>query len=385
MKQVLYFLVIMILVGCKKESDDSPDYSCNCQPNGKNGLSLLISSASSLYPFQNDQHRYGYLDENGDIVISPQFAGTFWFSNHRGLVIDDKNGMQFAGFIDETGNYVIDPLYHYLLDVYYSSDGLFPVINKDQWLVGYIDNLGQQRVPYLYDNGSGYHEGVGVVLSGDSVGGIDVNGNVVVPLHFEILGMFSEGLAFAKEFGSKMNGYIDKTGTFKFRFDFSYGGPFMFGLAPIRDNSGKYGYINQTGTTVIPVKYDDASVFSENLAAVKYEGKWGFITTSGSWAIQPQFDDIGLGFCNGLAAVRIKGQGWGYINQEGSFKIPCQFDEADVFYCNLAKVKFTNATYGYVNKKGEIVYHSKNSLKGKQDDHFLSDHLKKFITFAAKE
>jgi hypothetical protein len=384
MKKLLLLLLILILVGCKKKSESTADYSCNCQPYGKNWLSLAVSGASSLYPFHTSNFEYGYLGANGDTVISAQFAGTSWFSNHRGFVIDDKSGMQFAGFIDETGTYVIQPHYRYLVDVFFSAEGLIPIGNKDNYLIGYIDKDGQQRVPYIYNDGSNFREGCAVVVKGDSVGVIDVNGNVIVPIRYKMMGSFSEGLAFAREYGQSKAGYIDKTGKFKFRMNYMSGGAFMYGLAPVIDSSGKYGYIDLNGNTAIPAKFSDASVFSENLAAARYEGKWGFLALSGSWYIPPQFDDVVVGFCNGLAAVKNNSQ-WGYVNTAGTMVIPYQFDRADVFYCDLAKVQFMDATTGYVNKKGKVVYHSKSSGKEKNASSFISDRLKEFTTFAGKE
>jgi hypothetical protein len=383
MQKVLFFLVLILLLGCKKKSDETPDYSCNCQPKGKNILSLYVNHTSSFYPFKTDKLRWGYLDRNGDTAISPQFAGSYFFSNHRGMVIDDKNGMQFAGFIDETGSFAIQPHYRYLVDAYFSEEGLIPMGNKDNLLIGYIDQAGQQRVPFMYTDGLNYHEGAAVVLLGDSVGAIDVNGNVIIPIHYFTLGIFSEGLAFAIEYGGNKAGYIDPTGEFKFRGDYTLGSIFMYGRAPVLIND-KIGFIDKTGNLVIPAKYTDAHIFSENLAAVQFEGKWGFINISGLWVIPPQFDKVGDGFCNGLVPVK-KNSEWGYIDPTGAVVIPYQFDDASLFYCTLAKVWFIDATTGYINKSGQIIYHSKSAFKEKDEKRSIPDHLKEFTICAVKE
>jgi hypothetical protein len=383
MQKVLFFLVVIILFGCKKKEDETPDYSCNCQPYGKNILSLSVSNPSSLYPFKTEDLRWGYLDKNGNTLITPQFAGSYFFSNHRGLVIYDKEGVQLAGFIDETGTFVIQPHYRYLLDAYFSDAGLIPMGDKNTYLIGYIDKNGLERVPFKYNNGSNYHEGVAIVLSGDSVGAIDINGNVIIPKHYYSLGIFSEGLAFAKEYGGNKAGYIDTKGSFKFRGDYTLGSVFMCGRAPVMIQD-KIGFIDNMGNLAIPAKYTDAGVFSENLAAVQYDGKWGFINISGSWVITPQFDNVGMGFCNGLVPVKKNGQ-WGYIDSSGSLVIPCQFDDAALFYCELAKVWFVDATTGYINKTGQIIYHSKSAIKEKGEKRLISDPFKDFTITASKE
>jgi hypothetical protein len=383
MFRIIFVLLIIILAGCKKKEDETSDYSCNCRPYGENIVSLNVNNTSSMYPFETAGHRWGYLDAKGDTLISPQYAGTYLFSNHRGLVIDDENGLQLAGFIDETGNFAIKPHYRYLMDAYFSEEGLIPMMHKDNFLIGYIDKNGQERVPFKYDDGLNYHEGVAAVLLGDSVGGIDINGNVIIPIHYYGLGLFSEGLAFAMEYGGKKAGYIDPTGVFKFRGDYTLGSVFMCGRAAVMI-ADKVGFIDKTGTLVIPAKYTDAHIFSEDLAAVQYEGKWGFINISGLWIIPPQFDKVGSGFCNGLVPVK-KNSEWGYIDKSGALVIPYQFDDAALFYCDLAKVWFIDATTGYINKTGQIIYHSKSTFKEKKEKEVIPDHFKEFTIFASKE
>ncbi|MEJ1933162.1 WG repeat-containing protein, partial [Nostoc sp. NIES-2111] len=58
--------------------------------------------------------------------------------------------------------------------------------------------------------------------------------------------------------------------------------------------------------------------FSEGLASVKTEsGKWGFINRQGNIVIKPQFDEVS-NFSFGLARVRI-GKKYGYIDKYGKY------------------------------------------------------------------
>ena len=52
------------------------------------------------------------------------------------------------------------------------------------------------------------------------------------------------------------------------------------GLAVLKVN-GLYGFIDKTGTEVIPLKYDKASNFVDGLAEVSLNGKSGFVDKGG--------------------------------------------------------------------------------------------------------
>ena len=74
-------------------------------------------------------------------------------------------------------------------------------------------------------------------------------------------------------------GFIDKSGTLVIPCKYDDSGSFSEGLAEVKLN-GKSGFIDKSGTLVIPCKYDDASFFREGLAGVKLNHKWGFIDKS---------------------------------------------------------------------------------------------------------
>jgi hypothetical protein len=189
-------------------------------------------------------------------------------------------------------------------------------------------------------------------------------------------------------------GKQDSTGKYLFKF--------------IKD--GKFGYINEKGTIVIPAQFVRASDFSEGLAGVAIDGKYGVIDQQGNIVIKPQYEFIstfkngqaqyiesgmkigiidrtgkiikaatldqnpaiiptpvsdseGRNYSEGLA--RISGPAnnqkpqdadkYGYINQQGVEVIKPQFDyAADGFHEGLAWVVI-NEKLGYIDKKGKIV------------------------------
>ena len=118
------------------------------------------------------------------------------------------------------------------------------------------------------------------VFIGDKQGMIDKNGKAFIPVKYDSLGVFSENMIVAK-------------------------------------CGNLYGYINSNGEECIPLTYSHADDFSEGLAAVKNEkGKYLFIDASGVMVIKPhEYDRVGH-FQNGTCKVYRKDKVW-EINREG--------------------------------------------------------------------
>ena len=47
-------------------------------------------------------------------------------------------------------------------------------------------------------------------------------------------------------------------------------------LYPVKNDEGKFGFMDRKGNLIVPYKYDDIYNFSEGLAAVMKDGKIGF-------------------------------------------------------------------------------------------------------------
>ena len=115
-------------------------------------------------------------------------------------------------------------------------------------------------------------------------------------------------------------------------------GDFSEGLASIYSEDGQpsfpnnlpYGYIDQTGSVVIPRKFGYAGDFHEGLAAVAKDfmrTSWGYINRQGEYTIEPKFADANS-FSEGLAPVKILGR-WGYIDRTGRVIIEVEADAMD--------------------------------------------------------
>ena len=104
--------------------------------------------------------------------------------------------------------------------------------------------------------------------------------------------------------------------------------------------------------TAIPCRYDEASSFSEGLAAVRKDGRWGCINKSGKMVIAPRFEYVTM-FSDGLAGVILK-ERCGFIDTTGALVIPLQYEVVFQFSEGLAVVK-KDGRWGCLDRTGKIV------------------------------
>lgn len=126
---------------------------------------------------------------------------------------------------------------------------------------------------------------------------------------------------------------------------------FYDGLAAVSLNE-KWGFINQQGKEIIPLKYDHTFSFSNGSASVELNGKHGFIDQKGNVIIALKYNSA-YPFTDGLASVSLNGK-FGFIDQQGKEIIPLKYDHAYFFSDGLAAVKL-NEKHGFIDKKGNVV------------------------------
>lgn len=175
--------------------------------------------------------------------------------------------------------------------------------------------VGKRR----YDDVGGYY-----------IGYIDTNGEVIIPTEapYEYWAFQDGGTASA----------------------------FSGGLVSFRDKNGGRGFLNKTGSLVIPFEYDSACNFSEGLTCVSKDKKFGFIDKAGEIVIQLEYDWAGK-FSDGLAAVRLgdlKSGKFGYIDKTGKIAIPLEYERGNTFSEGLAAVR-KNGKWGFIDKTGKMI------------------------------
>jgi len=210
----------------------------------------------------------------------------------------------------------------------------------------------------------------GITLGRAKDGGwgcLDKAGNVVDSPAVSV-DLFSEGLAVVHvgDWQTGKYGFIDQTGKFIVEPQFDLVKPFSEGLAAVGLGDWKtrrWGYVDRKGKMAIDLQFGDADEFSQGLAPAllgdRKTGKYGYIDKTGKFTIEPQFDDA-KPFSEGLAAVGFWYNGrwsrrsfhslelegsksftdskYGFINRFGTLVIKARFNRADSFSEGLAAV-----------------------------------------------
>lgn len=157
--------------------------------------------------------------------------------------------------------------------------------------------------------------------------------------------------------------------------------------------SGKYGYLNSDLEKITDFVWDDATNFSNKIAAVKQGEKWALIDSKGELLTDYIYTDVkrdAHNFCSrygllwvnegkgyslidtelepvgdvlyedakcfyeeGGAAVYQNGK-WGFADRQGQLVVPYTFDDADSFRIGYAPVKL-GGLWGYAGEDGTIL------------------------------
>lgn len=179
-----------------------------------------------LYPIREDG-KWGYVDKDGKVVVKPKYdvASIVPEGDYEAYYIVGIDGKY--GFMDNSGKVVIDLKYD---EVYYfTNDGLARVkintprvdssynsygsYNSGKW--GFIDEKGDYVVEPQYELVGDFHEGMAAVGTGEypytKWGFIDKTGKMVIEPQYMGVNRFYDGVAVVWYAEDDM-AYIDKTG-----------------------------------------------------------------------------------------------------------------------------------------------------------------------------
>jgi hypothetical protein len=311
-----------------------------------------------LFPVQGG-NTTRYINNSGEVILTvPYSAGPFV----EGLARIWVNGK--TGYIDQTGNVVIEPQLVSSLDfsqglaVFHVTSDCGRAENKNYY--GFIDRQGKIVIAatlyrpcnYWGDQFDFKPEGLALTQVGERWGFIDKTGKVV--MQFDDARHFSEGLAPAKIDGKF--GFVDPSGRTVIPPQFESALPFSEGLALVRLN-GKFGFIDRVGKIVIAPQFENAWSYSDGMTGVKIGEKWGYLDRTGHIVVQPGNEYTNLNpFSNGRAAVQVDREE-GYIDKTGKLVIEARFGRTALFRDGLAQVlDAETARWEVIDINGKVVY-----------------------------
>lgn len=354
-------------------------------------LSLLPTSAQAAGAQPTDPSQWILVD---DLPYDSAYAVEGDYIQVS-LDLDDDGWADKYGLLDSSGKEIIPATYDYVSAV---SNGMIIVaqnIDNDSstgtnQIAGYrgldkfgvIDVKGNEIVPLKYEYIDDFYDGMAMVKSDNQIGFINTAGKEVIPTQYttgifdgiEVWSengyscktRFSDGFVCLRKDGKQV--VLDTQGNIILERDSTSGfcTGFSEGLAKFRGD-GTYGYIDKTGATVIPPTYDVAHDFSEGYAIVGKrdatgEYLYGAIDPKGNIIVPLEYPHM-TPFQEGCAKVWKQGESgtcqYGFVDTTGKLVVPMIYRDAYNFRNGLALVYLYNdyveaEKRGYIDKWGNV-------------------------------
>ena len=322
-RSILFFVfAVSLFSGCKKDTVDT------------NLIPVAVEG------------KWGFVDNDGKIVINYQFGSATCFSDGLARVTNDDGKV---GYINKSGKYIINPAYKHGTIF---SENLAAVVLEDGGPV-FINTKGEIKInlPADIDEVQGFREDLAVVKNAKGLYGfIDKDGQTKIGIQFEYAESFSDGLALVKQ--NDKYGYIDKDGKLKINYQFARAYWFSNGLAVAGTNKN-LGYIDKNGNYIINPQFEEADNFNDGLALIKTGKSYGYIDKEGKYSITPQFKNA-MPFKDKLAVALLETKA-GIIDKKGKFIVNPQFEAVLIVNDNLIIAVNEDRKIGFIDYDGKFL------------------------------
>lgn len=326
-------------VKCGNERKGTEKFCSQCgTPYGQS----LTNNVSEIEVSQDKSSKKGILIA-AVVAIIALLGGAAWY------FLGNQNNYSLEGLAKAVVNYDEVCDFH---------EGLARVYKGDKY--GFIDKMGNEVIPCVYEQlmeaDPNFHDGLALVHQGEKYFFINKEGKEAFPYNYDTGLNFSDGLALVWK--DRKCGYIDTKGNEVIALtDKYYGTSFHDGLAAVRNDEGKYGFIDKKGELVIPMSFDvdeggETSEFHEGYAVVCKNEKYGYIDKSGKEAIPCNYS-AAFNFSEGMALVIKEGK-FGFIDVNGKEIIPCEYSYANHFSEGIAVVQ-KDGKDQFIDKTGKVV------------------------------
>ena len=310
----------------------------------------------------NGKRSWGFINRDFNEVIRCSYDYVGNFSEGLAYVMKDKK----VFYINSQNEIILTPECNYANDFLNGYAVIKQSVNNSiDTKSGMIDKSGKVVVPIIYQDIYNFSEGLCAVELNNKWGFINNKNEMVIQCKYYLpyeYGDESKNSSFACP--KFINGVtrvvidnlfvlIDKTGKEVAKYTFI--GEFNEGLAPVYSSANNsWGYIDYSGKEVIKTKYSNVTSFKHGVAAVTYsslsnvsiidEGGKAILNTPYKYATPLNNGDIS--FYDGKAT--------GLMDIDGNIIMPPKFHTIGDFYNGIAQA-FTGNEYEYINEKGQKI------------------------------
>lgn len=288
----------------------------------------------SVFPFKEGIARvqdfdklYGFINKSGEEVIAPKFVEAYDLGD--GLIkIKTNTGFNF---ISIKGDTLLD---QDITRVNNFKDGYAVV--KDFGKETLLDVNGKLLFDYKYDKVYTPHNERIKVRSEKKYGYVSLKGDNLIPIEYEKLSSFQNGLAAGKKDNKWM--LIDIGNQVKHNLDTD-----IDNVIAMNDNrwmvikGGKFAIMNNEAKYLTDFEYDALNKFHESVAVYEFDGAYGYLGVDGNKITGASFP-LCWDFV-GDRARAIFDRGVGFLDKKGKPVIPAIFFEVRDFHDGLSRVQ----------------------------------------------
>jgi hypothetical protein len=231
-----------------------------------------------------------------------------------------------------------------------ASAELVPFRRGALW--GYADRKGQLVLPLQFDEVGPYVEGLAWVRQGSRYGYIGGGGHLVTPVQYEQASNFRRGRATVVLGGDTFD--IDRNGTRLTEPAPSAPEQDFLEQGDLLRQQGKVGFRFSVGRGALPPIYDEIrDLYHDGLVLVRQGQKWGVANAEGRLTLPVEYDAIRANADNGYAFPVVEQQGrLGYLSNSGTLLTPLKYTAAEPFVAGVARVTTAEGKVGYIDDTG---------------------------------
>jgi hypothetical protein len=322
------FMIILILPSCK--NDRSVEVSSDASDFEKNYFK----------DYQSPFRKWGFIDQTGEFVIEPVYDDLRDFN--KGIACVNYEGKW--GIINSQGKIVIPFKY---LDIHDFSEGL-ALVENFQNEIYYIDINGNKSFDCPSDECYSFHSGRARFVENGITGFIDKQGNIIEAFRFSTAGDFKDNYC-AVTIGSK-SGIVDTNAQIIVPIEYQ-SAKINEGMVRVKSQDGSYTFFDLIQKKWLSSTFTKASTFQDQYAVVSNDEGYGILDKNGHFSL---FTKNKIRYLNEQRWAEKTSTGYHILDQDGNVISDTLFTNVFNYHCGVLGVEI-DGSWGYIDLQGDYI------------------------------